>query len=86
MSEQPKTGLGPEWMDLKALTQYACVSERTVRGWIHRSENPLPAVRVGTKILIRKSVFDQWLESHRLESADLSSIVDGIVSELVGAT
>ena len=74
-----------EWMDLKALTQYACVSERTLREWIHRGENPLPAVRVGTKILVRRSVFDQWLESHRLETIDVGCIVNGIVSDLVGA-
>lgn len=75
----------PEWLDLKALTQYSCVSDRTVRGWIHRSENPLPAVRVGMKILVRRSVFDQWLESHRLERVDVGCIVDGIISDLVGA-
>jgi len=37
----------PEWMDLKALTQYACVSERTLREWLHRPIDPLPASRVG---------------------------------------
>src|SRR6266853_1683203 len=42
----------PEWVDLKALTGYACVSERTLREWIHRPENPSPAVRVGTKLLV----------------------------------
>jgi hypothetical protein len=42
----------PEWLDLKALTGYACVSERTLRKWIHRPENPLPAVRAGTKLLV----------------------------------
>ena len=74
-----------EWLDLKTLTQYAAVSERTVRQWIHRTANPLPAVRVHTKILVRRSAFDQWLESHSLETIDVSCIVDEMVSELVGA-
>jgi excisionase family DNA binding protein len=73
-----------EWLDLKALTQYASVSERTVRQWIHRAANPLPAVRVHTKILVRRSAFDQWLESHRLATIDVACIVDEMVSDLVG--
>ena len=60
----------PEWLDLKALQRYACVSERTLREWVHRSINPLPAAQVGTKILIRRSAFDHWLENHRLKSLD----------------
>jgi excisionase family DNA binding protein len=75
-SERPQL----EWLDLKALTAYACVSERTVREWIHRSVNPLPAVRVGTKLLIRRITFDQWLESHRLTSVDVSCIVEEIAA------
>jgi len=72
-----------EWLDLKALTRYACLSERTLRELIHRSTNPLPAVRVGTKILVRKSVFDRWLESHRVKNVDVACIVDELVSGIV---
>lgn len=67
-------------MDLKALRQYACVSERTLREWIHRSINPLPAARVGLKILVRRSSFDQWLENHRLLNRDVGCIVDEIAA------
>ena len=74
----------PEWLDLKALQQYACVSERTIREWIHRPIDPLPAARVGTKILVRRGSFDQWLENHRLKLVDVGGIVDEIVSELTG--
>jgi excisionase family DNA binding protein len=70
----------PEWLDLKALQRYACVSDRTLREWIHRSINPLPAAQVGTKILVRRSIFDQWLENHRLRSVDLGCIVDEMVA------
>jgi excisionase family DNA binding protein len=76
-----------EWMDLKGLTRYAAVSERTLREWIHRGNNPLPAVRVGTKILVRRSAFDVWLESHRLtpaDSIDVMAAVNEIMSGLVG--
>lgn len=65
-----------EWLDLRALTKYAAVSERTLRGWIHRPVDPLPAVRVATKILVRRSVFDQWLEAHRLTPAASIDVVE----------
>lgn len=75
----------PEWMDLKALRQYACVSERTLRQWIHRPVNPLPASRVVAKILIRRSAFDGWLEKHQVRRVDVSGIVDEML-EVVMAT
>jgi excisionase family DNA binding protein len=74
----------PEWLDLKALQQYACVSERTLREWVHRSINPLPAAQVGTKILVRRSTFDHWLENHKLKSIDVGCIVDELVAGVTG--
>ncbi len=74
----------PEWLDLKALQRYACVSERTLRKWVHRPINPLPAARVGTKILVRRSTFDQWLENHMLKSVDVGCIVDELVAGVMG--
>ena len=70
----------PEWLDLKALRRHACVSERTVRDWIHRPVDPLPATRVGTKILVRRSVFDRWLEAHQIKQVDVGCIVDQLVA------
>ncbi len=69
-----------EWLDLKALQQYACVSERTIREWIHRPLNPLPAVQVGRKILVRRSTFDRWLEGHEVKLVDVGCIVNEIVA------
>jgi hypothetical protein len=39
-SQQTEVGPLPEWMDLKTIQRYACVSERTVRDWIHHPKNP----------------------------------------------
>jgi excisionase family DNA binding protein len=72
------------WLDLRRLREYAAISERTLRAWIHSSVDPLPAVRVGTKILVRKSDFDQWLEKHRVKQIDLSAIVDEVVEAVAG--
>jgi excisionase family DNA binding protein len=68
----------PEWLDLKA--RHACVSERTIRDWIHRSVDPLPAARVGTKILVRRSVFDRWLETHEIKQVDIGCIVNELIA------
>lgn len=74
----------PEWLDLKALTEYACVSERTLREWVHRSVDPLPAARVGSKILVRRSVFDRWLEAHEVKHIDVGCIVDEMIAGVTG--
>jgi excisionase family DNA binding protein len=80
ISERPQ----PEWLDLKALQEYACVSERTLREWIHRAVHPLPAVRVGCKILVRRTEFDRWLEAHGIKHIDVGCIVDELVAGVKG--
>ena len=70
----------PEWLDLKALRGHACVSERTIRDWIHRPVDALPAARVGTKILVRRSVFDRWLEAHEIKRVDIGCIVNDLIA------
>jgi hypothetical protein len=74
----------PEWLDLKALQRYACVSERTLREWIRRPIDPLPAAQVGAKILVRRGTFDHWLENHRLKTIDVGCIVDELVAGVTG--
>lgn len=67
------------WLDLRRLTEYAAVSNRTLRAWIHSAVDPVPAVRVGGKILVRRSEFDTWMERHRIKQVDLGCIVEEIV-------
>jgi hypothetical protein len=72
----------PEWMDMRALTQYAAASERTFRNWINFPLDPLPAVRVGGKVLVNRRAFDSWLARHTLKPAgalDLDGIVKGVL-------
>lgn len=69
-----------QWMDLRAIRRYACVSERTLRAWIHRPVDPLPAVRVRTKILVRRTAFDAWLGAHQVKRLDVDIIVDELVA------
>lgn len=71
-----------EWLGLRELTRYAAISERTLRAWIRSPIDPLPAVRVSRKTLVRRSEFDRWLERHRIKGLDLGAMVDGVVQEI----
>jgi excisionase family DNA binding protein len=71
-----------EWLSLRQLTEYAAVSDRTLRDWMHRQPDPLPAVQVDGKILVRRSQFDAWLERYRIKPGT-SVDVDAIVGDLV---
>jgi hypothetical protein len=74
-----------EWLDLKRLSQYACVCQNTLRNWIHSPNNPLPASQRGNKIYVRKRDFDVWMRNHAIQiktGADLTRIVDGILSDV----
>ena len=82
MSGQEGASWSREWMGLRQLRDYASVSERTLRSWIHSPVDPLPAVRVGGKILVRRSELDLWLERHRVKA--LGGVdLDGMVREVL---
>jgi len=61
-----------EWLGLRELTEYAAVSERTLRAWIHSPLNPLPASRIGGKFLVQRRVFDGWLRARTVKPAAVS--------------
>ena len=70
-----------EWLGLRHLAEYSDTSERTLRGWIHLGVDPLPAFRIGGKILVGRRDFDSWLRRHRIipaESVDVNAIVKEI--------
>ncbi len=64
--EHLSSGVNREWMGLRELTQYANISNRTLRLWIHAPVDPLPAVKVSGKHLVRRSELDAWLGRHRV--------------------
>jgi len=85
MDQRKQLGNGPEWMDLKTTQVYADVSDRTLREWIHRAQDPLPASQVERgKILIKRSKFDHWLEGHpmlSIGSIDVNQVADEIIKQ-----
>ena len=79
----PTKTLDREWLDVRALTQYASVSVRTVREWVHRPTNPLPAAQVGNKLLVSRTAFDTWLAAHRVQPPQgVSAIVNDVMQRM----
>ena len=75
-------GIPVEWMDLRQVTQYAKVSNRTLRGWIHAPIDPLPTVKIARKHLVRRSELDRWLEKRRVRPVrriELDTIVRDVI-------
>jgi excisionase family DNA binding protein len=72
-----------EWLDVRALTQYASVSERTLRDWVHRPTNPLPAAQVGNKLLVSRAAFDEWLKAHKVQPPQgVNAIVNDVMQRM----
>ena len=71
-----------EWLGLRHLAEYSDTSERTLRGWVHSPVDPLPAVRIGGKILIRRRDFDSWAQRHKITPCP-SGEIDKIVGEVM---
>jgi hypothetical protein len=87
----PRSGRPPErlseiqreWLGFKDLSRYAALSEKTLRSWVYSPVDPLPAAKVCGKVLVRKSVFDAYLERHkvkRLEEIDVDTIVRDVLN------
>jgi hypothetical protein len=71
-----------ELLTIKQLVAYSALSERTLRGYIHRKVRPLPSYQVDKKIIVRKVEFDGWLASFR--RADGRDGIDSMVEEILG--
>ena len=88
MKTDQRSRIDVEWLGLKRLAHYASTSELTIRGWMHLPVDPLPAVRVGGKILVRRSEADSWLARRavkQLDGTDFDGIVKGLLHERKGA-
>ena len=66
------------YLPLRALSTYAGLSVRTLRTYLAHPSCPLPCYRIGGKVLVRRSEFDQWARQFR---AVPSSKVETLVTE-----
>ena len=70
--------LDDRYFPLRELSTYAGLSVRTLRSYLTHVSHPLPCYRIGGKVLVRKSDYDDWAARFR---AVPRSRVDAIVSE-----
>ena len=71
--------LDPQLVDLKTLSRMVSTCPRTIRSWVHDATNPLPAYRVGGKLLFRRDEVERWIQQFRVEPQDVSALADEIV-------
>ncbi len=73
-----------ELLTLRQLVVYSGLSERTLRGYLHRRVQPVPHYRVARKILVRRAEFDHWLDQFRrgADGDEIGRAVDEIFGRL----
>lgn len=73
--------LKDQYFDLKGLSVYSAIKIPTLRD--HINSNGLPCFKVRGKILVKKSEFDQWIESFRLNQQQaLDELVEEVMESL----
>lgn len=73
----------PEYLDLRALSHYSCLSVRTLRVILARPGGP-PHYRPGGKVLMKKSDWDYWLAQFKTAPVDLDALVADVMAEING--
>jgi hypothetical protein len=69
-----------QYLDLRRLSLYSGIGIRTLRSHLVRCANPLPYYRVGGKILVKRSEYDEWILAFRARG---NAALDSVVNELV---
>jgi hypothetical protein len=73
------THLDP-YLSLRALSDYCCLSIRTLRHHLQDMTHPLPHFKVGGKVLVRRSHFDAWIATY---ARNLNAPIDGVVDDVL---
>lgn len=70
-----------EYLSIKELSEYSGVCVRTLRDKVNASDNPIPAYRFGGSIKVKRSEFDQWASSCRIDNDRVKNIVDEVLCD-----
>lgn len=68
-----------QYIDLAELTGRLPLSRRSVRRYVADAAYPMPAFRVGGKLIFHWPSVVEWLENHRIHPLD----VEGMASDLI---
>lgn len=78
---EPAVTLNDQFFDLRGLSAYSSLGIPTLRS--HLKSGKLGYYKVKGKILVRRSEFDAWIESFRMDTKqDLTNIIDGVMESL----
>ena len=69
-----------QYIDLNELSTRTGVSPRTLRKWIRDPAQPLPAYRVGGKLLFQWCSVERWLENFRVTPIDADALADELAN------
>lgn len=73
----------PAYLSLKQLALYSGLSVRTLRAHLSDSCRPLPHYRIGGRVLVRPSDYDEWASAFRSrQQGNLSGLVGEIIRDL----
>ena len=73
--------LKDQYFDFRGLSTYSALGVGTLRDYV--KTGGLPCFRLRGKILIKKSEFDEWIETFRLNrKKELNGIVDYVLNTL----
>ena len=71
------------YLSLRTLAGYSGLSVRTLRDRLVHAAHPLPRYRVGGKILVKRSEFDEWMRTFRsTEHAEQRELVTTLLQSL----
>lgn len=72
------------FLTLKALAQYVGLSPRSLRAHVHAVVAPLPAYRIGARLVFRVSEVDRWMAARRVQpDVDVKALVDDVVKNVL---
>ena len=71
------------FLSLRALASYGSLSVRKLRDCLADTTHPLPHYRIGGKILVRRSEYDDWASRYRrVGAADVDELIDEVLRDL----
>jgi excisionase family DNA binding protein len=71
-----------EYFSIKELAEYAGISVRKLRDLLGTSPNPIPAYRFGGSIKVKRSEFDDWAKSCRIDNDRIDRLVNEAMRDL----
>jgi excisionase family DNA binding protein len=77
-----KSNILREYLSVKELSEYTGICVRTLRDMLNASANPIPAYRFGGSIKIKRSEFDEWAKSCRIDNDRVNQMVDEVLVDL----